>query len=163
MSRQQVQHIVSEVALGTLANLTAIAIALTPDASREQGARIKQLKLAISYKGKTAGEGPLIVGLCDSNLSVAEIAEAILADPQHVADVPATEQGNRRVFPIWIIPAGLTADDRIQKTEEVHYPWKDMEESQGLKFWVFNADGNALTTGTEVTVDGSIVGEWLHD
>ena len=163
MSRQQVQHIVAEIALSTLASLTAIAVILTPDSSRDQGVRIKQLKLACTYKGKTAGEGPLMVGLCDSNLSVAEIAEALVADPQHVGDVPATEQGNRRVFPIWNIGPALVAGDSVEGFEDVHYPWKTMEEGIGLKLFVFNADGSALTTGTIVTVTGSTVQEWLRD
>ncbi len=163
MSRQQIQYINVEVVLSTLATLTAITGATAIDAGRLQGVRLKKMKLACSYKGKTAGEGPLVVGLCDTTLSVAEIAEAILADPQGVAEVPATEQGNRRVFPIWNIGPGLVADDAIQMYREVHFPWKDWPEDKGIKVFVFNNDGSNLTTGTTVTVFGPVVQEWLRD
>ncbi len=163
MSRQQVQYLISEVALSTLANLTAISVATLIDTSRLQGMRLKQLKAAVSYKGKTVGEGPLMYGLCSQDLTNAEIAEALIADPQQIQDEPANEQGNRKVFPLGVIEAGLAADEANQPLRDVRYPWKMIEESQGIKFWVFNIDGNALTTGTEVTFTAAVVGEWLND
>lgn len=161
--RQQVQYLIVEVALGTLANLTVTGATTQIDASRDNGMRIKQLKAAVSFKGKTAGEGPLIAGLCAQDLTNAEIAEALVADPQKTVDTPSSEQGNRRVFPIWNIGPGLVADDSITELKEVHYPWKMIGEDEGLKFFVMNNDGSSLTTGTTMTLFAAVVGEWLRD
>ncbi len=163
MSRQQIQYIDAELQVGALANVAAVAVATQLDGAHEQGVRIKQLKLGMSYKNKTAGEGPIIIGLCANTLNVTEIAEALNADPQGIDDPPATEQGNRKVFPIWMIPTGLTDDDETSVLTEVHYPWKEMDEGSGLKLFAFNIDGNTLTTGTEITVFGAAVQEWLRD
>ncbi len=163
MSRQQVQHIVAELAISTLANLTALTVALPMDAARENGVRMKKLMLAINYRGKTASEGPLRVGLCDSTLNVTEIKEALEADPQFFEDIPASEEANRRVFTVWTIPAGLVADEHTQRIREVHYPWKDVQEGQGIKVFVFNDSGATMTTGMVLTVTGVAVQEWLRD
>ncbi len=163
MSRQQVQYINTELQVGALLNLAAISAATTLDGAREQGVRIKQMKLGMSYKNKTAGEGPIIVGICSTTLSATEMAEALVADPQGIEDPPATEQGNRRMYPIWVIPAGPSDDDTTHVLEEVRYPWKEMDEGSGIKIFAFNIDGNTLTTGTEITVFGPVVQEWLRD
>ncbi len=124
---------------------------------------MEKIKLAISFKGKTVGEGPIVVGLSNLDLSNAEIAEAIIADPQHSEDTTGMEQTNRKIFPVWVIPAGLAAESEIQMLRTIPYPWREVMEGSGLKFWAFNADGNTLTTGTEITISGVIVGRWLRD
>lgn len=163
VSRQQVQYINSEVTLGALATATAVTAATIIDPSREQGSKIKELRLAMSFKGKTAGEGPIVVGLCELSLSVGQIKEALEADPQLLRDVPSAEQGNRRVFPIWQVPSLRTSDSEIVRMKDVRWPWKNMEEGMGIKVFAFNNSGSTLTTGTTVIVFGAAVTEWLHD
>ncbi len=163
VSRQQVQYINTEVTLSTLATATAITGATIIDPSREQGSLIKELRLAVSYKGKTAGEGPLVVGLCELSLSVTEIKEALEADPQLFRDVPASEQGNRRVFPIWQLDNLNTSNSEVERMKDVKWPWRRMEEGMGMKVFVFNNSGSTLTTGASVIVFGAAVTEWLHD
>ncbi len=163
MSRQQVVHLNGLVGIGTLADVTAIVLNTKIDASREQGVKIRQLKASMSYNGKTASEGPLIVGVA-VELTAVEIAEAMNADPQRWDDTDAKDKGNRKVFPIWTIPAGvLTGDDRNQKLEEINIPWKIIPEGSTLKWFVFNASGSTLTTGTIVHVHAAAVTEWLND
>ncbi len=163
VSRQQVQYINSEVVLSTLATATAVTTATIIDPSREQGSLVKELRLAVSYKGKTAGESPLIVGLCELSLSVTEIKEAIEADPQLLRDVPASEQGNRRVFPIWQLDTLNTSNSEVKRMSDVKWPWRRMEEGMGIKVFVFNNSGSTLTTGCTVVVFGAAITEWLHD
>ncbi len=170
-TRTQVQHGNTGLALSTLGAATAATGSLAIDASRTQGVKLMQFKGAVEWNGKTAGEGPLVVGL-SIDLSSSEVAEAIIADPQHVNDVPATEQGNRKVYPLFTIARkstdgtwsrGAMANDDAAEHADLKFPWRELTEGQGIQFWVFNRDASALTTGTEISLDWDAVQEWLRD
>ncbi len=123
--------------------------------------RIKKMKYSVAYKDKTASEGPLLLGLASVDLSNAEIAEALVADPQSPRDQPASEQANRQVFPLALLPASVeAATQEVQPLRGVRYPWKRILEGNGLKYFIQNLDGSTLTTGTLVTVFTSVVGTW---
>ncbi len=162
--RMQVQHGRVSLVPGALGALTATTVSLPLDASRSQGVRLKQLKASYSYSGKTAFEGPLVCGF-SIDLSAAEVTEAMTADPQHINDVPATEEGNRKVFPIWVVPFFATAGEtgRDTQLEEVNLPWKELTEGQGIQFFIFNGESGALTTGMGGTLQFTAVQEWLRD
>ena len=162
MTQQRV-YIQNNLGLGTLGSDLVLKSALRVDASRENGVRITKLKAAVSYNGKTATEGPLLVGLCSTDLSTTEIAEALAADPQKPDDVPASEQVMRQVFPIWLIPAGPASEPDTKELVEISYPWKEVAEGDGLAWFVQNRDGNALTTGCTIEIHGVCIGEWLND
>ncbi len=160
---QQVQHFNTEITLGALAANDTI-IANTPlDGSREQGFRIKQLKATCTFKNKTGGEGPIGVGFA-KDLTNAEVEEALEADPQDQHDVPAVEQGNRRVFPIWTIGEAETGIGQpVYHLREVRFPWKEFLEGEGLQVFAHNWDDTVLTTGTRVHITVVVVYEWLKD
>ncbi len=161
MGNQQVQHIVAEIALGALATLAVQGGALPIDSARLAGMRIKKMKYAVVYKDKTASEGPLLLGMASVDLTNAEIAEALVADPQSPRDQPAAEQGNRQVFPMALLPASAeVASQETQPLRSIRYPWKRILEGNGLKLFVQNLDGSTLTTGCLVTVFISVVGTW---
>ncbi len=155
--------------LSTLAAGAAIKGNLKIDASREQGIRMQKMKAAMSWNGLTDAEGPLMVGLCNSDLSPTEIAECIAADPQKELDTPATEQVMREVFPIWFI--GLfttTKEPPVHEVDagmlrEIRYPWKEVIEGNGLSWFVMNLGGGALTTGVGVHFFSVTIGEWRDD
>ncbi len=159
--RQQVQHLSNELALLTLANLTALISNTNIDASRDQGVRIKQLKVAATIKGLTAGEGPIVWGLA-LELTAVEIAECLLADPQAMQDTDAADKANRRVFPIGVFTMDTASDDP-QGFREVGFPWKEIPEESTLKFYAWNTSGAALTTGAKITWNAAVVQEWLRD
>ena len=163
-SRQQVIHNVLELDLAILPTLNVKAAATKIDAAREQGARIKQMKAAISWKDKPTTLGPLLVGF-SVGLTELQIAEALLADPiSDKSNVEAAEQANRRVFPVWLIPAGIAvASEELTKLEEIHFPWKEIDEGVDLDFWVQNLDGSSLTGNTLVVAQIAFVTEWLRD
>lgn len=153
-----------EMALSTLAAGAVIKGQLKIDGSREQGIRLSKMKAACSISGKTTGEGPIIVGLCNTDLSVTEVAEAFAADPQKELDTPASEQVMREVFPIWHFGKGvLTGQGDAQPYREVRYPWKDVIEGNGLSWFAINLDSGSLTTGTLVDVSSVTIGEWRED
>ncbi len=159
--RQQISHLIDAIALLTLANVTAIIGNLDIDSTREQGVILKQFKAAFSLVGNTAGEGPIVYGLC-TELTALEVAEAMNADPQFMDDVPASEQANRRVFPVGIFNSNANSSEH-HDLEEVHYPWKEVPENQTLKWFVFNGSGAALTTGAVATIVAAAVTDWMRD
>ncbi len=161
MSNQQVQYLINEIALGALATLDVAGSATNIDSSRLAGMRLSKMKYAVTYKDKTASEGPLLLGLASVDLSNAEIAEALVADPQSPRDQPAFERGNRQVFPLALLPASVkVAGDEIQVFRSARYPWKRILEGNGLKYFIQNLDGSTLTTGALVTVFTAVVGTW---
>ncbi len=163
-TRQQVIHNTIELDMSTAATLAVVVAPTKIDTGREQGARIKQMKSALSWKDKPTTMGPLLAGF-SVGLTNTQIAEALLADPvSDKTNVEASEQSNRRVFPVWLIPAGIAvASEELQELKEIHFPWKEIDEGTGLDFWVQNLDGSTLTGNTLVTTQIAFVTEWLRD
>ncbi len=166
VSRQQVQYLDTSITLGTLAARTAITSGLAIDGSRNQGVMLKQLKGIFRTRGLTADEGPILVGL-SLGLSATEVEEALEADPQGFGDVPGTEQGNRRVYPV-----AITENASSQVTEvaqqmdwwrKIRFPWKEIREGETLAVWAYNLSAAVLTTGGSVRFNGVAVQEWLDD
>ncbi len=162
MSRQQVQHHNPSLPLGSLGSQQVISVLMDIDESRENGVMIKQFKASVDIRDKTVNEGPIRVGF-SVGLSDAEIKEALDADPQGANDVPATEQANRKVFPVWTIPSGLVSSNEIQVLADIHFPWKEIDEGTAVTIWAQNCDSSTLTTGAVITTLISLVQEWLND
>lgn len=160
--RQQVQHGIAAISLGTLGTNDTISVALTIDGSRDQGIFLKKMKAGFQLNGLTTDDGPLLVGLALA-MSAAEVEEALEADPQGVDDVPASEQANRKVFPIGFFTQGKDpVDADLIPLRRVKFPWKEISEGQNLFMFVHNYGGN-MTTGAAVTMIWTAVQEWLRD
>ncbi len=165
LTRQVVDHLSNTlVNLGALATKTAITAVTQIDGGRENGVFIKKIKAAMNYRNLTSGEGPLEIGLC-VGLTAGEVAEAIVSDPQSRSDVPAVEETNRRVFPLWMI--GLDSVDGpidMQPIKEIEdWPFRTIEEGSFLAWYVFNHDASALTSGGSLTFVGVAVSNWMDD
>ncbi len=152
------------VLLSTLAADAVISAAINIDAGRERGVFLKKFKVAMDWDVKTDGEGPLRWGIASTSLTNAEIAECLIADPQNDNDVPASEQARRKVMTVGVIPrngAG-SSQDRL-KLQTVNWPWKKLDEGEGIKFWVMNDDSDALSDLAIVNWAYVAVQEWLDD
>ncbi len=150
--------------LGALATAGVIEDSAKTDTSRANGVRVKKMKVAISYKGKTAGEGPLLVGVAKGNMSAAEIAEALASDPQGPDNTVPMEQAQRTVMPLAMIPAASVASpDDTRWHRSVRFPWKEVPEGTDITLWVQNLDTGTLTTGTIVECHMILLQEWLDD
>ncbi len=157
-----------EFAVGALATKAAEAANSKIDASREQGVKIKKLMAHMSFGGKTATEGPLVVGCAFENYTDAELAEFFLADPQKHEDPALADQANRRIVPLWVISRAATgseatpsASDMVLK--DMRIPSFEVEEGTPVKWWLFNADTSVLTTGMTLIISAQWVTEWLKD
>ncbi len=158
MGNQQVQHQKVVLSAGALATNTAVSASLNIDASRVSGVRIKKWMASFQAKDFQLGEGPVLFGF-STDLSATEIVEALVADPTGTGDVPATERGNRKVFPIGMMC--VVNNTLVDFQKEIKWPWKEMKEGTGLQFWLFNLDSATLTTGGSVTCFNSWVQEWF--
>ncbi len=106
-----------DITLSTLGALTAILGAGKQDAARLQGMRFTKIKALMEFLGKTAGEGPLMVGYSIDAIT-AETGVALAADPQHRSDPSGVEQGFK-VVPLWVIPKAATASITTLESHEM--------------------------------------------
>ncbi len=159
----QKTYLSKEVALSTLASGAAIIVNTKIDSTRTQGATLEKLWMPNpSWEGKTAGEGPLLWGLAWENTAIL-IAEAINSDPQDEDDSVEVEESTRKVVILGAIPAGGVADINPSNYIRRKIPWKEVPEGATLKFFVFNADAAALSTGCTVKFNGFAVTRWRDD
>ncbi len=151
-------------ALSTLGALTAIIDNTKIDAARLQGCIPRKFGFQSTFAGKTATEGPVLVGL-SNGLTIGEIAEWIAADPQRFDDPGASEQSQRPAMILDVL--GKSETTVVGST---HPPWRfykwpgwNIKEGQALNVFFFNADGSGLTTGTIVDWALQVLGDWIDD
>ncbi len=152
--------------LGALGQSTASIVNTKTDGSNEQGIKLKTLKGAMYFDGKTTAEGPIAIGIA-AGLSASEIAEAFTADPQRHEDPNASEAANRKVFPIWLISRRSTQSnddisDNVRSIRDLRAPTWTLDESEALVWFAFNY-GAALTTGTIIRLTSHRVIDWERD
>jgi len=133
------------------------------DALQENGFMIRRVRGAMTWFDKTTTLGPMIVGAFTGSLTSTEIKEAVDADPQGAKDTPATERANRKLWPIWLVPAGIALNSEEQsKYEDIYWPYREKEEGESMGVYVQNIDGTTITAAT-VTVAMVFFGEWTRD
>ncbi len=162
-TRTQVIHEILIVDLGQMVSNKVELVATKIDAAREQGARILKYKAWMGYTGKTAGQGPLVVGYSTEE-SDTDIQEAMAADPQHVEDGDESEEGKRRVYPIWVIPKVGSDGNNIERSyRNIPMAWREIDEGRAFNWFVQNVSGATITDAGEVIIAATWVQEWLRD
>lgn len=148
----------SQVTLGTATSGTVVQGA-TSTLARE--CLILSAKLMWSWRGFTAGEGPIQIGLVHNDLTVAETAEALDATPGQPSDIIEREQASRPVrqvgFASIIEPSGVLSDGRLMKTKLMI----KLDDGFSINLWARNISGAQLTTGGIVLANGHLFGVWL--
>ncbi len=155
-------------AVGALATKAAEAANSKIDSNREQGVKIKKLMAHMSFGGKTATEGPIVIGAAFENYTDAELAEFFLADPQKHEDPALADNANRKIVPMWVISRAATGSPVTPSNsdtllQDMHVPSFEVEEGVPIKWFAFNADTNVLTTGMTLIISAQWVTEWLKD
>ncbi len=161
------------MALATLANETAILIPSQYVDLLLEDVRLIKLVASIVAKGFTTGEGPVIVGIMNGELSITEVAETFLSEPKNANDRGNLEASQRAVFPLAVI----VGDDIT--------PWGDCEAGfgggstdaaatiaknlrwtfnnpNGWTYFAINLSGAALTTGGTIAINGKHFGVWVQ-
>jgi len=154
------------VTLGTLATLAALKqdnpLAITED--------FRMLKASIfaslSDASLVEGDGPLIIGICDDELTAAEIAECMTASgPLDPSDNLRNERAMRPVFPLAqmsFLPLNAGGHSAVKWEEPIvsKQAWT-YSNANGWAIFIFNAGDSGLTTGGIVTIDSTFFGVWV--
>ncbi len=154
-------------ALGTLADVTALIIGTGLVLAEDF--RIIKTELLAHVSGLTAGEGVgLHIGICNGELTVAEIKQALAANgPLNRNDAAPSEQAMRYVKKLaaagFVTPSQnevrmLNAQGGPMINETIRWTFSD---PQGWNFYVFNDAGAALTTGATIRILVKHYGVWV--
>ncbi len=148
------------VTLGTLADNTAILA----DGSITIGEDFRILKTEYFVglnEAVAAGDGPIYFGICDGELSEAEIAEVMVqAGPLNRNDNVRSEQAMR---PLWLLevfgPNSETGQGNWRKGEK-NVRWT-FSNPEAWNFFAFNQSGGALVTGNILRYRAKHFGVWV--
>ncbi len=146
-----------QMVLGTLADVTVIKQNLNSGASDNEWYAIS-LDLTIAVSALTAGEGPLIVGVCNSNLSVTQVKEALEADTTDFNSVDSQEASRRQVRDFGQF-SGLNTNEVLfdGRPRRVKLKMK-IFAGENVAIFIYNQAGGALTTGAAITWQGKMYG-----
>ncbi len=167
--RTQLIHDSDNFALTALAAGAAVVDATKVDGSRAQGVTLKRVVGHIAVEQKTAGQGPLIIGIAAEE-NAANIAEAFAADPQRFGAAGSAEEANRRVLPMLTIADDQTGLGNISPGNLQDGRWWDwnvpswkLEEGQNLVLFAYNADPSVTNDTGLVWWEAVFVTRWLDD
>ncbi len=147
--------------LSTLASKAAVQVAALPVTED-----FRALKIEAHWTGGafTGDDDKVLLGIADGELSAAEIAECINADgPLDRNDNLTRERAER---PVWLLEGILPSIDggTTIVTGYAYTEWTKrwtFSNPEGLQFFVYNPDTDALTTGAGVSVTATIYGVWV--
>ncbi len=153
------------LALGTLASEGVVKNDFLQGSTQTTGFRISKLRIGLSLRAKTAGEGPVLIGIA-CNASTANIKS------RFAASLAPTNKGNDPSIgsSVYVKALGYfafnTAGDLQIPSDgqlmDVKMNWSIPEDS-ALQLWAMNLDTGALTTGMFAAAVGEIYGVWLND
>ncbi len=152
------------ITLGTLGANTALKQD-SPLAILEDFRMIKS-EIFASLDGATSveGDGQIIIGIANDELTAAEIAECLTVDgPLNRNDRVAEEQVMRAVFPLFAIPFKTLAS---QQGIHDNRPFEDtirwtFSNPEGWTLFAFNMGSSALTTGGVIQLVNKYYGVWV--
>ncbi len=153
----------------TVGNLAADTGILSTSGNRISDAlqddfRIIKTEYIVTKRDQTGGEGTLLLGIADGELSLAEIEENIeLAGPVDRNDRISTERAER---PVWVLGHMGDNDDLVgvgsggfQPTREKVLRWT-FSNPEAWDWFVYNS-GTILTAGTIVEIYAKHFGVWV--
>ncbi len=156
----------SSTNMGVLTAGVAVIKGTKHDATRLQGSRLRNVRWAQEWTGKTTAEGPVQFGLA-WNLSAVEVAECMNADPQSDME-EEMEKIRRNLVILGQIPAISTASIQSRGSGESYrtskLPSWDLIEGTVLNlWWMVPQGGTDLTTGMNTKFEMGIKEGWLSD
>lgn len=115
---------------------------------------------SIHWDGNNNPGGRLLFGICQGDLTVTEIAEALSAQPLYRGEIPAQEHASRYVR----VAGGLQPyndDDNAMFAPVAVQTRMTFSEDQDFAIFVYNVDNGTLTTGDTVRYHGLGLGRFL--
>ncbi len=155
------------ITLGALSTITAVKqgapLAITEDFRMLKG----KLHYELAFGTFVEGDGPVLLGICNDELSVTEIAEAINVDgPLGPDDRLGVEQAERAVFLLDMDPIEFAAraqgdaEGNIQGHVSIDQRWTYYNNS-GWSLFAYNMGSGGLTTGGLIRLNATYYGVWV--
>lgn len=154
-------------ALGTLSSNTALIIANDFTTAFTKGALLKNFECFVAWRAATSGEGPILMGLCNGDLTVAEITSAIAdnsLDPFDHTNMLASAEKLGVYWETFFIV------DRMEENGSAHHKVSlgggkgiPVGEEKGFQLFAISLDGGSLTTGSSLRGMYRVQGVWLGD
>ncbi len=153
-----------QVPLLTLASGASISLPFSQGV--QEDFRLFKLEAWLSVEAKTAGEGPLLFGINDGELSVSEISEAIVAHPLDMNDRLNRERASRPVWELAMLDTPTVGGLITPNGGNGPLVWKPkggwtFSDSEGLDLFCTNLDDATLTTGCIVKGHVKVFRKWL--
>ncbi len=151
----------SAIALGTLA---AGALLSSSGPAMTRGGKIISATLQGGLRGITEGEGPIMWGIAQADLSDAEIEEFLELEgplaPSQVTESEIASRGRRiRVLgTVGIGHSSCVINMHNHKMSGLRFS-EASETTNGWKWWVYNL-GAALTTGSTLELFAKLFTQW---
>ncbi len=115
------------------------------------------VKGCVGTDAGTIGDGPIIYGMMQGDMTLTELEEALEADTLRSADITQSERSRR---PYQILGA-LGDDHRTDWHDMTKLRLPTFQEDVGFNTWIFNIS-DQQTTGSLVKFALEIFGRWLN-
>ncbi len=155
-SRSKKASLSASLALGALA--AADVASGSVGGTLDQEIRISSAKLTWGLEQHTAGQGPIVVGLADADLTAAEIEECLEATASfNIQNRVAREQATRPVRIVGIFN-GQAGTESLNDGNPIftRCGFHGVDDGSPIQIFALNKDQDVLTTGTSVVVTGSV-------
>ncbi len=152
---------VNSITVGALVAATSVTVAIKIDALRLNGFRLLKTEYYLKMVGATTGESPLLFGI-EHDLTAAEVAQTISADPQRPNDPESSARAMQPVWPMAVLAANADGDGKIWAEGVITIGWSAQEGTQ-FSWFVHNFGTINLTSGSFIRVIAKHFGVWLRD
>ncbi len=126
---------------------------------------MKVVKGTWSLRNQVAGEGPIVVGIANGDLSVTEVQEKLDAAPSRRDDIIAIERMSRPIRQAGTFPGTLSKEVLNQGLPIVisKLPTKGWQfnDNISLALWGQNQSGATMTGSRAIVFSGIVGGNWI--
>ncbi len=152
------RHPLDQVPFGaafTLLTLAADTGIISTITAAIQNFKATSMRASWGLAGLSAGDGPLLIGIADGELSLAEIEEYLEAAVTNARESPQAENALR---PVQVLDTIGFRKESLWVVERILLP--TFRENVGFTLFVYNTGVN-MTTGAAIEIRGRLFGRWL--
>lgn len=144
--------------IASLASGTAVKLTTTGPSTLTEDFRLIKVELSAAVQNLTDNDGPVMIGLADNELTIAEIAECLQADVTDRNDRLEDEKATR---PVWILSTYIhgseIANNGLPIEKTIRWTFSNTE---GFCLFAYNASNSTNTTG-DVVHHAKYFGVWV--
>ncbi len=151
------------ITLDTLADATALLQDNTGNLTLVDDFRVLKTEYFVGTNDTiAAGDGPIYFGMCDGELSVAEIAEQlVMTGPLAANDNDRSEKSGRQIKILEVFGTNDQGSKGLWRQGTWNPRWT-YHQPQGWNWFAFNQSGGVLVTGTVLRFRAKHFGVWTN-